>query len=266
MNEKASSSQALSYEHDGLTLGYSLVGGGEPVLFVHGATGTGEFEWGKLAARLSHRFRCVLPDLRGHGRSEFRRSGYTGTAVCADLRRLIEHLNLDQPHIVGFSYGSEISLMLELAEPGTARSLVLVSPGTGRAPDHRLPSVGYLHRIWPTTLQRLHDAHHSPEHWRSLVATLAEDSSTRSELPADVLAGVGCPVLLLAGERDDQLRRSQAATFAQVNPRARYVEIEGAAHAAHLESPARIVQVVGDFLAEVDVERRSGRHDTTKVG
>src|SRR6266567_357566 len=122
--------QALSYEHDGLTLGYSAVGEGEPVLLVHGATGTGEFEWGDLARRLSSRFRCVMPDLRGHGRSQFRRSGYTGAAICADLRRLIEQLGIDQPHIVGFSYGSEISLMLELDKPGTARSLVLVSPGT----------------------------------------------------------------------------------------------------------------------------------------
>ncbi|WP_067662366.1 alpha/beta fold hydrolase [Nocardia miyunensis] len=264
MSEKALTPEALSYEHDGLSLGYSAVGEGEPVLFVHGATGTGEFEWGEMAARLSHRFRCLMPDLRGHGRSEFRRSGYTGAAICADLRRLIEHLGVDQPHVVGFSYGSEISLMLELEKPGTVRSLTLVSPGTGRPEHRRLPSIDYLHRTWPPTLRRLHDAHHGPEHWRSLVTTLVEDAATRKELPPEKLSAIDCRVLLLAGDHDDRIRRTQAAHFAQVNQRARFVEVEGAAHAAHLERPDRIIQVVGDFLAEVDLERRSGRHGATR--
>jgi len=266
MSERTGGRSVLTYEHDGLTLGYSVVGEGSPVLFVHGATGTGEFEWGGLASRLSPRFRCVLPDLRGHGRSAYRRSGYTGNAVCGDLRRLIEHLELDRPHIVGFSYGSEISLMLELDEPGIARSLVLVSLGTGRADGHRLPSVEYMHRIWPPALRRLHDAHHGPEHWRSLVTTLVEDAATRPELSTESLAGVDCPVLLLSGERDDPTRRAQASRFAKVNPRVRLVEIEGAAHAAHLERPDRVAQVVGDFLAEVDRETGGGRHGGTRVG
>ncbi len=264
MGKKAITPQALSYEHDGLTLGYSLVGEGEPVLLVHGATGTGEFEWGELAARLSPRFRCVMPDLRGHGRSEFRRSGYTGAAICADLRRLVEHLGIEQPHIVGFSYGSEISLMLELDKPGTARSLALVSPGTGLPEDRRLPSVDYLHRTWPPALRHLHDAHHGPEHWRSLVTTLVEDAATRKELAPQALSAIDCRILLLSGDRDDPIRHAQASQFAQVNQRAQFVEIEGAAHAAHLERPDRIAQVVGDFLAEVDLKRRSGRHGATR--
>lgn len=43
----------FTYQHDGLTLAYAVVGDGpQPVLFVHGATATGEFEWAGLAAAL----------------------------------------------------------------------------------------------------------------------------------------------------------------------------------------------------------------------
>ena len=41
-----------SYECDGLRLAYHEIGDGAPLLFVHGATGTGEFDWGRLAAAL----------------------------------------------------------------------------------------------------------------------------------------------------------------------------------------------------------------------
>src|SRR5208283_3341875 len=113
MTDLEGGSRLRTYQRDGLTLGYTVVGDGQPILFVHGATATGEFEWGRLAARLASEYRSVLPDLRGHGRSEFRESVDMGQAICADLRHLIEHLGLGHPHIVGFSYGAEISLMLE---------------------------------------------------------------------------------------------------------------------------------------------------------
>ncbi|MGO9734402.1 alpha/beta fold hydrolase [Mycobacterium sp.] len=67
MTGLAGGSRPCSYERDGVTLGYSVVGGGQPILFVHGTTATGEFEWGRLAATLASDYQCVLPDLRGPG-------------------------------------------------------------------------------------------------------------------------------------------------------------------------------------------------------
>jgi pimeloyl-ACP methyl ester carboxylesterase len=256
-------SRPRSYERDGLTLGFSVVGNGQPILFVHGATATGEFEWGRLAARLASDYECVLPDLRGHGRSEFRDSADMGQDICADLQHLIEELSLGQPHIVGFSYGAEISLMLELSAPGTARSLVLVSPGTGRPSDYRAPRLEHLYRTWPFALRRLHEAHHGPEHWRSLVTALHVDSVGRSELSAEALGGVRCPVLMVAGALDESTRRTQGQRFADLNPSARYVELDGAAHAVHHKCADRFTQVISAFLAEVDSEG-AGRDGATE--
>jgi 3-oxoadipate enol-lactonase len=259
MTDLVGGSRSHTYEHDGLTLGYSVVGDGQPILFVHGATATGEFEWGRLAARLASEYQSVLPDLRGHGRSEFRESVDMGQAICADLRHLIEHLGLDHPHIVGFSYGAEISLMLELSAPGTARSLVLVSPGTGRPSDYRAPRLEHLYRTWPFALRRLHETHHGPEHWRQLVNALHVDSVGRSELSAEALGDVGCPVLMVAGALDESTRRAQGRRFAEVNAMARYVELDGAAHAVHHKCSDSFAQVISAFLAEVDNER-AGSH------
>jgi pimeloyl-ACP methyl ester carboxylesterase len=259
----AGESRLLSYERDGLTLAYSVVGNGQPIVFVHGATATGEFEWGRLATRLASDYQCVLPDLRGHGRSEFRESVDMGQAICADLQHLIEHLGLDQPHIVGFSYGSEIALMLELSAPGTARSLVLVSPGTGRPSDYRAPRLEHLYRTWPFALRRLHETHHGPEHWRQLVTALHQDSVDRPELSAEALGGVRCPVLLVAGALDESARRAQGRRFAEVNDLARYVELDGAAHAVHHKCADRFAGVISDFLAGVDKER-AGSHGATE--
>src|ERR1700744_1922553 len=218
MTDLVGGTRLRTYERDGLTLAYSVVGTGQPIVFVHGATATGEFEWGRLATTLASGYQCVLPDLRGHGRSEFRESTQMGEAIGADLRHLIGHLGLDRPHIVGFSYGAEISLMLELSAPGTARSLVLVSPGTGRPRDYRAPRLEHLYRTWPFALRRLHETHHGPEHWHQLVTALHVDSVGRSEISTEALAGIECPVLMVAGALDESTRRGQGRRFAEVNP------------------------------------------------
>jgi 3-oxoadipate enol-lactonase len=258
--EQPGAANRFTYERDGLTLAYSVVGDGQqPIVFIHGATATGEFEWGALAAALGPGYRCILPDIRGHGRSGLASSTHTGEQVCADLQHLIDHLQLGRPHVVGFSYGSEIALMLELSAPGAARSLVMISPGTGRPRDYRAPRLEHLYRTWPFTLRRLHEANHGPEHWRQLVTALHEDSVGRAELPPQTLAGVECPILLLAGEHDEPTRRHQGQRFAKLNERARYVEITGAPHAAHHRSPDTVGQVIAGFLAEVDLEK-AGNH------
>jgi pimeloyl-ACP methyl ester carboxylesterase len=260
MTDQSDAPSRFTYERDGLTLAYSVVGDGpQPIVFVHGATATGEFEWGALAAGLGTEYRCVLPDIRGHGRSEFASAAHTGEAVCADLNHLIEHLELGRPHLVGFSYGAEIALMLELTAPGTARSLVLISPGTGRSSDYRVPRLETLYRTWPFALRRLHEATHGPEHWRQLVTALHEDSVGRPELSGDALAGIACPVLLMAGDSDESTRQQQGRRFAELNEPARFVEIAGAGHSAHQKSPDTVRGVIGDFLAEVDLER-AGSH------
>ena len=86
MTDQPSVARASTYQHDGLTLAYAVVGDGpQPILFVHGATATGEFEWAGLAAALGPGYRCILPDLRGHGRSEFRATetwGWRSVRTC----------------------------------------------------------------------------------------------------------------------------------------------------------------------------------------
>src|SRR6201999_3193899 len=220
-----------------------------PILFVHGATATGEFEWGRLTPPLAARGQFVPPPLRGPGPADIPEAVDMGQAICADLRHLIEHLGLDHPHIVGFSYGAEISLMLELSTPGTARSLVLVSPGTGRPSDYRVPRLEHLYRTWPFALRRLHETQHGPEPWRRLVTALHVDSVGRPELSTETLAGVGCPVLLVAGADDESTRRAQGRRFAAVSAGARYVELEGAAHAVHHKCRDTFTQVISAFLA-----------------
>ena len=160
-----------TYVNDGLTLHYEVIGSGEPILCVHGATGAGMHEWSKLAGRLSDSFQLVVPDLRSHSMSEHRPGAVGIEYVVGDLLALVDELDLGRPHVMGFSFGAEVALDLELTHPGTCRSLILLSPGLGD-PKSSVPTRERLVATWPDSLRRLHADKHGEDHWLEVMLEL----------------------------------------------------------------------------------------------
>jgi 3-oxoadipate enol-lactonase len=239
-----------TFAREGLRLEYSVEGQGPPLVFAHGATGTAQYEWSRLGGALAGRYRCLLPDLRGHGRSEHASGALGMDEVGQDLIELIACETNEAPTLIGFSFGAEVVLNLEIGYPGTARSLVLISPGTGNA-DGKIPSRERLEKVWPAQLRDLHAEHHGAEHWWTIMEEVWTEAATRPRLTEPQLESVGCPVLMIVGTQDDLRRQRQAARFAQINPRCRLVVIDDAAHSVHADQPDEVAAVVGAFLDDL---------------
>lgn len=235
------------YERDGLRLHYDVLGSGPSVLCVHGATGTGAYEWSALADALGHRYRFIAPDLRGHGRSDHRAGQIGIRYVNEDLLGLIRHERLDRPHVLGFSFGAEAALELELTHPGTSASLVLLSPGLGD-PKSSVPSRDQLEKVWPHSLRRLHAERHGPSHWLEVMVELCEGAATRPKADLEAIAIIACPILLIVGSHDDPRRIRQAHLMEEAHQRCRLVVVDGAHHAVHKERRAEVAAIISDFL------------------
>lgn len=238
-------------ERSGARLHYEVQGDGSPVLLIHSATSTGNYEWDPLVRQLRSSFSCIVPDLRSHGASDHVEGTLGLDEVVSDLRSLIEHLDLGSPHVVGFSFGAEVALEMEIRSPGTAQSLILVSPGTGHSDG--VPQVKKSVMRWPRSLRELHIAKHGPDHWRTILETLWADAATRFQVPDGVLEAIGCPMLLVVGSKDQPIRVIQAHHLAEVNARARLVTVEGAGHAVHAADPDLFAEVVAEFLTSAEI-------------
>jgi pimeloyl-ACP methyl ester carboxylesterase len=239
-----------TYQHDGLDLHYKLLGAGPPVLCVHGATGTGSYEWSKLGDALQQRYRFVIPDLRGHGLSDFRAGEMSIEAVNADLLALIAHERLEPPHLVAFSFGAEAALELELTFPGTAASLILLSPGLGD-PKSSVPTRSQLEARWPQTLRALHAERHGDDHWLSVMLELCERAAARPKADLEAIAAMACPILLVLGSEDDPRRLRQAEVMQNAHARTEVVVIDRGRHAVHKDRPSEVAAVIDAFLARV---------------
>lgn len=129
---------------NGRPIFYAEAGAGPTVVLLHGGGpgASGVSNYSRNIDTLAQRFRLVIPDLPGYGRStkEFEHSdpfGYLADTV----RGLLDALGVDRAHLVGNSYGGAAALRLALDTPNRVDKLVLMGPG-GIGTTRGLPTAG----------------------------------------------------------------------------------------------------------------------------
>jgi len=110
-------------------------GSGEPVVLLHGFTGTWH-HWRPVLADLVARYEVIAPTLAGHhGGPPLELDGPMTLDAAADsLAGHLDELGVGTAHLVGNSMGG--ALAIELAKRGRARSVVALAPGGGWEPGH----------------------------------------------------------------------------------------------------------------------------------
>lgn len=113
-----------------IQLFYQDLGQGKPVLFIHGWPSTHEM-WEYQVGELSKHYRCIAYDRRGFGLSDKPWTSYDYDTLAADLKSIIDTLDLSDVTLVGFSMGGG-EVARYLANYGSARisKAVLVSSVT----------------------------------------------------------------------------------------------------------------------------------------
>jgi pimeloyl-ACP methyl ester carboxylesterase len=119
-----------------ITLHYQQVGQGPDLVLLHGLTGNLAVWHLKIVPMLWDRFRVTTYDLRGHGYSQVTPTGYTPDDMATDLHDLLDALGIEQPSLVGHSYGGDTALYFALRYPERARAIVAIEPA--------LPAMIYL--------------------------------------------------------------------------------------------------------------------------
>ncbi|MGC4944141.1 alpha/beta fold hydrolase [Kribbella sp. DT2] len=122
------------------TIYYEDSGSGDAVLLLPGWAGS-IAEFGSLLGELSDGFRVVAADLPGSGRSQPQPREYSVDFYAEDARAfltLLDELGIGAAHLVGFSDGGEVALLMAALDPGRVLSVVtwgaagrIVEPAAG---------------------------------------------------------------------------------------------------------------------------------------
>lgn len=197
----------------GVDIAYSDEGTGKPVLLVHGFASNGRVNWqatGWTKTLLGAGYRVVTIDNRGHGESEklYDVEKYSASIMAEDAKRLLDHLNIKQAAVMGYSMGARISTFLTLLHPervsllviaGLAERMVLGVPGAEAISDGLLAAT-----VREVTDPGARSFRIFAENTKSdLKALSACMRSSRVKIKPEALSHIKCPVLIVAGELDD---------------------------------------------------------------
>ena len=101
-----------TFDSRGVRIHYVDKGRGTPVVLIHGLTGSYARHWetpGAIEALEKAGFRVIAIDCRGHGQSgKPRNPSEYGLEMVEDVVRLLDHLRIEQAHVVGYSMGGAI--------------------------------------------------------------------------------------------------------------------------------------------------------------
>ena len=127
--EKCHVAHGSFIEVDGVRLHYLDRGQGSPVVLLHGNVVSAEdFVVSGLIDRLAQNHRVIAFDRPGFGHSERPRDRlWTPDAQAALLQKTFATLGIEQPIVLGHSWGTLVALALALREGANVRQLVLVS-------------------------------------------------------------------------------------------------------------------------------------------
>jgi pimeloyl-ACP methyl ester carboxylesterase len=256
---------------NGLDVAYAVEGAGPPLVLLHGASSSASGDFGPLLPNARRRFRCYLPDARGHGGTRWEPSdGFRYEWLTDDVEGFVDALGLDTFHLMGFSMGGVTALAYAVRHPGRLRTLVLVGVAMEREP--RASVVRRLldpDRItasdpgWASELSRLHDPVQGVGAWRRLLPAIADDVA-RQPLPStrDV-HGIDAPTLVVVGDRDPFVPIEQAVTLRRLLPDGRLLVAPGCGHEVIRQRPALFNEAASGFYRATEevARRRAERAD-----
>ncbi len=248
----ATATGVIAYE----VLEAQTAGEAPTLVLLHNFMSTGRAAWGALLDVLNARYRILLPDLPGHGRSIGHPFGFHHRRMAEQLAALLAQESALQAHLAGCSSGGMLAQLLvadRLMQPATL-TLVSTTYSTNPATTGHLPPLDPAHfqagRRWMEATARLHDPYHYAGYYEEVV--LAGFRRLRPETSIDLhlsdLAHFALPVCLIHGAEDEFFPVAIPQAMAAAFPDAELHIIPGQTHGLIFRQPWRVATTMVQFL------------------
>jgi pimeloyl-ACP methyl ester carboxylesterase len=120
------------YAHvNGIELYYEIQGSGRPLILLHGGLMSSEM-FGPILPALTGQHQVILVDLQGHGRTADIDRPLDVRLIADDIVALADHLGLDRPDVVGYSFGGGVALQVAIRHPEKVGRVVSASANIRR--------------------------------------------------------------------------------------------------------------------------------------
>ena len=234
-----------SFVFDGAPFYYETYGHGTPLLLIHGnGESIGSFKE-QIGAFAKHH-RVIAMDSRGQGKSELGTIPLTYEAMAEDTNALLDHLELRQVKVLGWSDGGIIGLLLTIHHPDKVSMLAVM--GANLRPEAAYPwALDGIVRLRDRITAQLANARNPKP--LQLQLQLLDLLGNQPHIPLSDLGKIQIPTLVMAADRD-VIRDEHTLSMFHAIPKSQLAIFPGATHMIPLQDPSRFNKTVLDFFDE----------------
>ena len=266
----------LTAEHTPAGTSYLATGQGQPVVLIHGV-GLNKEMWGGQVVGLATNYRVITYDMLGHGASPRPAAGTPLLGYADQLLELLDHLQLPQATVIGFSMGGLVARAFALHYPERLQGLVVLNSVFNRSAEQRAGVIARTAQAAEhgpdanaeAALSRWFSREYqaaNPAQIAALRETLAGNDpqgylttyelfATQDMYRADDLKGLRAPTLVATGELDPGSTPEMARQLADRIPGATVAVLAEQRHMMPVESPRLVNQLLLGFLDTVYTQK-----------
>jgi pimeloyl-ACP methyl ester carboxylesterase len=234
-------------EINGAKIYYEEYGKGEPLLLIHGNGGS--IVWmGNQIDYFKTKYRVIIADNRGQGKSELKTDSLTYDQIAKDWDGLVNYLKLDSLSIIGWSDGGIIALIMGISNKSKIKKIVAM--GANLRPDSTAVHSWAIKNVMKEKeiVESKIIERDTTQNWnlqKQLLGLLGEQPN----IPTPDLSKIKAQVLIIAGD-EDIIRGDHSLEMYENIPKAQLCIMPGETHFAPASNPQLFNEIAYKFLSE----------------
>lgn len=196
------------------TIFYSDIGSGEPIVLIHGSLSYAQETFSRQIDPFSRHYRCLCPDLPGHGRSKDIANNWTTATLAEEIYLWLSEIGIKKAHMVGHSMGGDIVMYLMLHHGELVRSAVSIS------------SAGMVNDSIADFLYQL-QSRNDPNRENCFLKRMIWNCTHYPDFADADLQNMKAPFLLIRGKQDPMVKDSEVQRLQNLIPHFSCEEFEG---------------------------------------
>ena len=223
---------------------------GEPVILLHGGLANANY-WGNQVKALQSRYRVIVMDSRGHGRSSRDDKPYGYDLMASDVLALMDFLKIPKAAIVGWSDGAIIGLDIALNHPERLTKLFAFAANSDPSGVSDITSSPVFNAFIARAEKEYETLSPTPTEYQSFLAQVQKMWETQPNWTADDLARISVPVWIVDADHDEAIKRENIEFMAANVPNAGLLLQPEVSHFSFIQDPEQFTADVVHFLQHV---------------
>lgn len=259
-----------------LNIHVEIAGKGEPLLCLSGFANS-NMNFHGLVDELSKKYKLIMVDNRGMGKSDVAKGPYSFSAIAEDAIAVMDNLGFEQFSVLGISMGGFVAQEIALKAPGRIKALGLLAtkgPGPEYPITYRVTKEGftsfmqldatlqheiaiekYVHPSFlknnPEKVKQLIELRKTYEGGLTLKQALYQLEACDNWLDQEKdLTSISCPTIIITARDDNFIVVENAEVLNKQIKNSEMHVIEKASHLFFFEKPEEVTKILDDFLEE----------------